>query len=82
MCLSRIPETLYIQAFAEIVAEIEAFKSAVYENPNLEVEEDFQRLRQKTFVFGHRQRRVEQRVGRGPATRAPRSEPGEQAAEQ
>ncbi|KAG2442529.1 hypothetical protein HXX76_002615 [Chlamydomonas incerta] len=55
----------------DILAEIESFKRAIYENPCLEVEEDIKRLRQSNFKKEYQQRQVEQRM-RGSEPRSER----------
>ncbi|PNH12387.1 Protein RKD3, partial [Tetrabaena socialis] len=60
------------EVIADILAEIESFKRAIYENPCLEVEEDIKRLRQSNFKKEYQQRQVEQRNGRnGSVERLP-----------
>ncbi|GLC51094.1 hypothetical protein PLESTB_000465300 [Pleodorina starrii] len=53
------------EVIADILAEIESFKRAIYENPCLEVEEDIKRLRQSNFKKEYQQRQVEQRLRGG-----------------
>ncbi|KAG2448298.1 hypothetical protein HYH02_006882 [Chlamydomonas schloesseri] len=59
----------------DILAEIESFKRAIYENPCLEVEEDIKRLRQSNFKKEYQQRQVEQRM-RGSEPRSERERGG------
>ncbi|GFR41031.1 hypothetical protein Agub_g1464 [Astrephomene gubernaculifera] len=57
------------EVIADILAEIESFKRAIYENPCLEVEEDIKRLRQSNFKKEYQQRQVEQRMRVGSVDR-------------